>query len=52
MKSLETDLKNNTTHDNDKGTIFYMDSDVLQSNLVDLNEKKMIEMYGDWIVES
>lgn len=29
-----------------------MDSDVIQSNLIDLNEQKMIEMYGDWIVES
>lgn len=29
-----------------------MDTDVLQSNIRNLSEQQMIQMYGDWIVDS
>ena len=29
-----------------------MDSDILQSNILDLNEQKMSQLYGDWVIDS
>lgn len=52
IKSLETNLKNQRNRDQDKGTLFFMDTDVLQSDIRNLSEEKMIQMYGDWIVDS
>ena len=39
--NLETNLNNQVKNYNDKGTVFFMDSDILQSNILDLNEDKM-----------
>jgi hypothetical protein len=38
VHNLETEMKQEVLNDATKGTLFYMDSDVLTSNIVDLNE--------------
>lgn len=41
VNNLETEMKQIISNDANRGTLFFMDSDVITSNILDLNEQKM-----------
>jgi len=45
----ETEPETGISH-NQKGTLIYLDEDVMSQNMLDLNEQKMTQVYGDWLV--
>ena len=46
----ETEPETGISH-NQKGTLIYLDEDVMSQNMLDLNEQKMTQVYGDWLVQ-